>query len=92
MTHEDQCDLLNQQMNHMELVKNQSLTVPFYDLLRITTLDPSSTTSWLLPKNFIHSVLPASKSSNKEQISVFGEQQLVTSSTIFSPLKYLQHY
>lgn len=24
VTHEDQCDLLNQQMNHMKLVKKQS--------------------------------------------------------------------
>lgn len=27
VTHEDQRDLLNQQMNHMELVKNQILSV-----------------------------------------------------------------
>lgn len=37
VTHEDQCDLLNQQMNHTEVVKNQSLTVPFQDLLSSTT-------------------------------------------------------
>lgn len=36
--HEDQCDLLNWQMNHMELVKEQSPTVPFQEPLCITTL------------------------------------------------------
>lgn len=38
VTHDDQCDLLNQQMNHMELMKEQGPTVPFQELLCITTL------------------------------------------------------
>lgn len=67
-----------------------NLIVPFHDLLSITPLDPYLTTSGLLPKNFIHSVLPPSKSSNKEQISVFGKQPFITSSAIFFPLKNLQ--
>lgn len=37
VTHEDQCDLLNQQMKHVELVKEQSPTVPFQEPLHHNT-------------------------------------------------------
>lgn len=80
VTHEDQCDLLNQQMNHMELMKEQSPTVPFQELLCITTL----ICPWpavFTPKNLFHSVLSASKSSNKEHTGIFWQQQPITAST-----------
>lgn len=38
VTHEDQCDLVNQQINHMELVKEQSPTLPLQELLCPITL------------------------------------------------------
>lgn len=52
VTHEDQCDLLNQQMNHMELVKNHILIVPFHDLLCNTTLDPILDHFWFTSQKF----------------------------------------